>query len=255
MLKGGGRVMGVFTVASQKGGVGKTMLAISLAQALSEQMQDKVLFVPLDNQGGTSKRAFKLQANKRVLNGMFLGQEYDIQKVSEHLYSLSSDRTIHNLDRTEFEHAVNFANEIKKLKAEYPYIVIDTPPGLGARITAAILAADHIVVPIECEASALEGMVELRDTIRKLTRFNPRARINSLVVNKYKHTKEQREILKVLETRFQDVLINPVIPDVQPIKSAGAAGRAVWHQAVNGNHRTAAKIVKSVISRIVKKVN
>ncbi|EJB6975045.1 ParA family protein [Enterobacter hormaechei] len=247
--------MGVITVAEQKGGIGKTTLAVGIAQYLSEIEHKSVLFVPLDNQGRTAKRVFDLKDNLRVLNGMFFDEPYDIQQVNENLSSLYSDRTIHNLDRAEIENSFNFAREIEKLKTQYDYIVIDTPPGLGARITAAVLGADHIVVPLECTTEAIEGMVELRDTIRKLTRFNPRAKINSLVVNKFNNTQEQREIYDFLAERFGDILIDVVIPDVQPIKTAGAAGRAIWHQARNGNHRKAAKIVKSVISRIVEKVN
>jgi chromosome partitioning protein len=126
---------------------------------------------------------------------MFFNEPYDIQQVNENLSSLYSDRTIHNLDRAEIENSFNFAQEIKKLKTQYDYIVIDTPPGLSSRITAAVLAADHIVVPLECTTEAIEGMVELRDTIRKLTRYNPRAKINSLVVNKFNNTQEQREFM------------------------------------------------------------
>lgn len=247
--------MAVITVSSQKGGVGKTFLAISLAQYLGDIEKKRVLFVPLDNQGGTAKRAFALQSNKLVLNGMFFNEPYDIQTVNNYIDSLSSDRTIHNLDRTEMEHAQNFANELKKLKEHYDHIIIDTPPGLGARITAAVLATDRIVVPVECEASAIEGMIELRDTIRKLARFNPKAKMNALIINKFDvSSKDQRDIYETLEARFPNELISTTIPDVQPIKTAATAGRPVWQKAKNGNHRVAAKIVKSVISRIVEKV-
>lgn len=246
--------MAVFIVASQKGGTGKSTTAISVALYNSEFGQGRTLFIPLDNQGGNAKRTFKIPANLRQVNGMFHNEEYDIHVVNDKLHTLSSDRTIHNLDRTEFEHALNFAAEVKNLKKQYDHIVIDTPPGLGSRITAAVIAADHIIVPIECEESSVEGMVELRDTIQKLARYNTAARINSIVINKFNHTVEQKQILDVLMEHFSDVIIEPIIGDLQPVRTAGAAGRAVWHKARNGNHREAAKIMKTVISRIVEKV-
>lgn len=249
-----GFIMAVLVIASQKGGVGKTGFAISITQYLSEFLEKRCLYVPLDNQGGSANRAFNLKSNHKVLNGMFFNEEYDIQTVSEYIDSLSSNRTIHQLDRTDLEEAMIFANEIRSLSKKYDHIIIDTPPGLGARITAAILAADKIIIPVECEASAVEGMMELKDTIRKLNRFNPKAKMNALVINKYTGTSEQREIFEFLAAKFEKEIIDIPLRDLQPIKTATTAGRPVWQQKKNGNERVAGKLVKSVISRIFEKV-
>lgn len=243
----------VISVQSEKGGVGKTFLALHMAIYVSEDKKKKTLYIPLDNQGNAAKRALSIKDGKS-LNGMFFGTEYEIQHVNANLDSLCSDKSIHNLDRTDFKEAKNFAEELAKIKNDYDYVIIDTPPGLGARITAAVLASDYIVCPVECEISAVEGLLELRDSIKKLNRFNPKAKVNKVVINKYRHLKDQQHIADLLIKYFPAEVHDVKIKDLQPIKTAMSYGRACWHQAVNGNHRAAGKLVKSVISKIVEEV-
>lgn len=240
----------VTVVASQKGGIGKTFIALTIAQYLAQIMNKKTLYIPLDNQGRAAKRALSLIDGK-VLNGMFFNEPYDVQKVSENLDSLCSDRSIHTLDRTDFVEAQNFVAELNRIKPNYDHVVIDTPPGLGARITAAILAADTIICPVEAEVTAIDGLVELRDSIRKLARFNPKARINSIIINKYQEVDDQKELVDSLIKRFPNEVHPTPIKNLQPIKTAMSLGRMIWQNAKNGNHRVASKLVKSVISEIV----
>ena len=240
----------VITVAGQKGGIGKTFTSLTIAIYISQVLKKKTLYIPLDNQGKASKRVLNLK-DGLVVNGMFYNEPYDIQKVDEHLDSLCSDRTIHNLDRADFAEAKAFADEVNRIKSNYEFVVVDTPPGLGTRITAAILAADKIVCPVEAEITSIDCLIELRDTVRKLVRFNPKARINSIIVNKYKDVDDQKDIRDQLIAMFPNEVHPTPIKDLQPIKTAMSQGRMVWQNAKNGNQRVAAKLVKSVISEII----
>ena len=240
----------VITVASLKGGVGKTLISINLTFYLSAVLNKKTLYVPLDNQGGAAKRAFDIQSSK-TLNGMFFNEEYEIQTINDTLDCLYSDRTIHSLDRTDFKEAFNFSEELSKLKSNYDFIVIDTPPGLGARVTAAILATDKIVCPVECESSSVEGFIDLQNSIVKLSRFNPKARVDAIVINKYKNVDDQKKLFSLLESKYPNQVIQEKIRDLQPIKTSMSFGRAVWDKARTGNHKVAASPVKSVIFKMV----
>lgn len=98
---------------------------------------------------------------------------------------------------------------------------------------------------------SIDGLIELRDTVRKLVRFNPKARINSIIVNKYKDVDDQKDIRDQLIAMFPNEVHPTPIKDLQPIKTAMSQGRMVWQNAKNGNQRVAAKLVKSVISEII----
>ncbi|NPE57497.1 ParA family protein [Dickeya dadantii] len=245
--------MATITVAGQKGGIGKSLLSVTLTQYLSEKKGRRCLFVPLDNQGGTAKRAFSLKP-VRPVNGMFTGDDYDIQHVTDLIDSLYSDRLIHNIDKLDTSSSQLFVSEISKLKPFYDDIIIDTPPGVCPRITAAILAADKIVVPIECEISAVEGMIELNDTIKKLAFINTKAKINAIVINKYKPTVRQKKYLNYLIGKFKSEVITETIGDLEPIRTKSGAGIPIWKHAKTGNERHASKVVQTVMSRIVEMV-
>ena len=183
----------IIALANQKGGVGKTTSAVNIAASLGI-LGRKVLLVDLDPQGsatsslGVSKKSLRFTTADLLIGGcstrdVILHTEFenlDLLPTNIHLAATE-------YDLLEGEGAENhLRNVLLPLKEEYDYIVLDCPPSLGMLTVNAMVAADGLIIPMQCEFFALEGLSQLMLTINRMKkRHNPRLAICGILVTMF----------------------------------------------------------------------
>ncbi len=183
----------IMAITNQKGGVGKTTTSINLASCLAE-LGKKVLLVDIDPQGNaTSGTGVTKQTLENTIYDLFLQEatfeECAVDSVVDNLKVLPSNVNLSGaeidligIDDREFI----LKNELDKIKDQFDYIIIDCPPSLNLLTVNAMVAADSVLVPIQCEYYALEGLSQLIHTINLIQdRLNENLEIDGIVFTMY----------------------------------------------------------------------
>jgi len=180
----------IFCIANQKGGVGKTTTAVNLATALAAT-EKRVLLVDLDPQGNASTglgipRAGRAHSTYQLLSGLSTLAECLQASIVPNLFVVPSS---HDLSGAEIELVTTERREFRLKDAlapaigKYDYILIDCPPSLGLLTLNAMVAADALLVPLQCEFYALEGLSALVRTVERVKRqLNPALEIQGVVM-------------------------------------------------------------------------
>jgi chromosome partitioning protein len=208
----------ILALANQKGGVGKTTTAVNLAACLAEA-GERVLVVDLDPQAnatsGLGARA----------NGTFTGDLLDGVDVR----SVAKPTSFANLDLVPSKGALaGFATELgayedgetflaralAPAREEYDWVLVDCPPSLGPLTVSALAAADQVVVPIQCEYYALEGLAQLLDSIERLrARLNPKLSVAGMVLTMADgRTRLSADVAREVRRHFGDLVFEAVVP-------------------------------------------
>lgn len=216
----GNRIPRILSVANQKGGVGKTTTAVNLATALAA-IGKKVMLVDLDSQGNAStglgiKRAgIRKSTYDVIFDDASVAETVQPTKVPG-LFVLPS--SIH-LSGAEIELVTTENREYRLQKAlrvplAYDYVVIDCPPSLSLLTLNALVASDAIVVPLQCEFFALEGLSHLVKTIERVKKsFNPRLDIHGIVLTMFdRRNNLSDQVAADVRAYFGDKVYKTVIP-------------------------------------------
>jgi chromosome partitioning protein len=225
----------VFVIANQKGGVGKTSVAVNLAASLAHYGR-RVLLVDLDPQGNaTTGSGVDKGECENTVYGVLLGEHgaaqavrqcegrYDIIPANREL--AGAEVELIGIERREYR----LRDALREATADYDFVVIDCPPALNMLTVNGFAAADAVIIPMQCEYYALEGLSDLVGTLRKVKQnLNPRIEIEALVRTMY----DPRSTLTVqvsdeLKRHYGDKVFDTVIPRNIRIAEAPSFGKPV----------------------------
>jgi chromosome partitioning protein len=225
----------VFVIANQKGGVGKTSIAVNLSASLAHYGR-RALLVDLDPQGNaTNGSGVDKSASERTVYGVLLGEHsiadaiqrceggYDVVPSNRDL--AGAEVELIALERREFR----LRDAVQPILDAYDFVVIDCPPALNMLTVNGFTAADAVIIPMQCEYYALEGLSDLVGTLRKVKQnLNPRIEIEALVRTMY----DPRSMLTVqvsdeLKRHYGDKVFDTVIPRNIRIAEAPSFGKPV----------------------------
>lgn len=230
----------ILAIINQKGGVGKSTTAVNLAAALGA-LNKEVLLVDLDPQGnatsgyGIDKRELEVCVYD-VLLGETPVEEVILACVGQGVDVLPS--TI-NLAGAEVELVNEMAREnrlksaLGSLRGRYDYILIDCPPSLGLLTINALVAADKLLIPIQCEFYALEGVTKLLDSMKRVkSMLNPSLDIFGIVMTMYdSRTNLANQVVTEVRTFFGDAVFETQIPRTVKLSEAPSYGQPIIEYA------------------------
>ena len=225
-------------IVNQKGGVGKTTSAVNLAAAIGYNGY-KVLLVDMDPQGNATSG---LGINKREIAkstyDMTVGETKasEILKETEYM-NLSVLPSNMNLAGAELElvdmedRQVRIKNALAPIKADYDFIIIDCPPSLGLLTVNVLCASDSVIVPIQCEYYALEGLSQLMNTIRQVKRlYNPLIELEGVLLTMYDgRLNLTQQVVGEVKRFFPQKVYGSVIPRNVRLSEAPSFGKPVYY--------------------------
>src|SRR3989454_2023662 len=249
----GARLPTVIAFANQKGGVAKTTTTLNLAVAFAEKGL-KVLAVDLDPQGNlTMSQGLNPDTIERSMFDVLV-HRLPIQEI---VHRAEVDLAVSSIDLAGAELALSsligreraLEKALLPVKAEYDYILIDTPPSLGLLTINALVASNSVIVPVQCEYLSLRGLVQLENTLTMIREnLNPIVEIGGILPTMYdSRTLHSREAVEMLKENFGDLVFDTKIRKTVRYAEAPVQGSSVLKYDPTGSaaeaYRTLAKEV------------
>tara|TARA_B100001964_G_C14177134_1_gene574372 strand:- start:626 stop:1390 length:765 start_codon:yes stop_codon:yes gene_type:complete len=223
-------------ISNQKGGVGKTTTAVNLSSCLAV-LEKKVLLIDLDPQSNATS-SLGLE-NDKIENGIYqLFEELcspldcivntntvNLDIIPSHIDLVGIE--IESIDLIDREYMLK--NVIVKVEKEYDYIIIDCPPSLGLLTLNALTASDSVIIPIQCEYFALEGLGKLLNTIKSIQKIhNKNLSIEGLLLTMYdSRLKLSNQVIKEVKLHFNEMVFKTIIHRNVKLGEAPSYGESI----------------------------
>jgi chromosome partitioning protein len=223
----------VIAFANQKGGVAKTTSTLNLAVALREQGL-RVLVVDLDPQGNlTMSQGLNPDSIERSMFDVLVHR----LPISEVIHEREVDLAVSSIDLAGAELALSsqigreraLEKSLNAVKADYDYVLIDTPPSLGLLTINALVAAEGVIVPVQCEYLSLRGLVQLENTLSMIREnLNPQVKIMGILPTMFDgRTLHSKEAVEILTENFGPLVFNTRIRKTVRYAEAPVKGSSV----------------------------
>lgn len=232
----------IIALVNQKGGVGKTTTSINLSASLGV-LKKKVLLIDLDPQGNTTtgvginkadihKSVYDLLVDDARLNDVIVKTKFKNLYVIPATINLAG-ADIELLEKSKLEPGFMKNEQLKKYlieaKEEFDYILIDCPPSLGLLTMNALTCADSVIIPLQCEFFALEGIMQLLSTIRLTQRnINPKLGIEGVLLTMLdSRTNLGLEVVEDAKSYFKEKVYDTIIPRLVRLSEAPSHGKPI----------------------------
>ena len=251
--------MQILAIANQKGGVGKSTLAVHLAWLALDQGRP-VLLVDMDGQANSS-RTFSDEVTGLPASKLFTAEPGTLaegpQAITDHLMLIPADVAINDVEGLDLESIERPAKHLRRLSLPpETLVIIDTPPTLGRRLLAALIAADAVVSPVALNGYSIQGITDLQKTIQTvIRRFNPRLKNLGLLANLVNsRSATHGQMLQELKAALGDKLLPVTLGHRVAIADAIDRGRPVWQGTRGESAQRAAHEMRAVCTAILEKL-
>ena len=259
----------IIAIVNQKGGVGKTTTSINLSASLGI-LGKKVLMIDLDPQGnattgvGVDKRdignsIYEVLVMKAPIDEAIVKtKSVNLSVIPAYLNLAGVEMELLELERKykdnniKFNRVTRLKDELAKVKDNYDYILIDCPPSLGILTTNALAAADSVLIPVQCEYYALEGIMQLINTIMiAQRRVNPNLDIEGVLLTMLSvNTNLGLEVISSIKEFFKERVYDTIIPRLIKLAEAPSHGKTILDYDPRGKGTKAyLNLAKEVIER------
>lgn len=233
----------IIAIANQKGGVGKTTTSINLAAGLA-YLKKRVLMVDFDPQGNATQGiGHRVGLNDLTVYDAILNDEVNVKDCIKTLSRPPMDILPANINlagadlqlaKIEEDREQLLKKALEPIEDDYDYIIVDCPPSLGLLNTNALTAADSVLIPVQSEYYALEGITQLLQTIRLVQRlFNPELKIEGVLLTMYDaRTNLSAEVGQEIRKHFKEKAYRTYIPRNIKLSEAPSAGLSIYDYAI-----------------------
>ena len=232
----------IIAFVNQKGGVGKTTSSINLAASLG-LLGKKSLLIDLDPQGnsttgvGVNKGENKASVYELLVDKAEL-KDVIIKTPFKNLYVIPASINLAGIDmelidmsrqNPEFVAQMQLKNQVSKVRDVFDYIILDCPPSLGLITTNALAAADSVIIPVQCEFFALEGIMQLLNSIMiAQKKLNPTLDIEGVLLTMLDYrTNLGLEVVEEIKSYFKDKVYDTIIPRLIKLSEAPSHGKPI----------------------------